>query len=261
MLKKIILEEKLIVGIIFLNALTIFLQGFETSDKYRLVLETLDNLFTILFIIEISLKIRFIGFKESFVSNWFKFDFILILLAVPSLITYFIGVKTIDLDFLLVFRVLRVFKFFRFIKYIPKVENIINGAFKAVKSSIIVIVGFVVFNFCISILSCFLFGHLSEEYFGNPIVSFYSIFKLFTIEGWYEIPEEITQNVSSQFISFLISLYFIILLFIGGIFGLSLVNSIFVESLISENKDDSDERIKRIESKLDEVLKSKLKNN
>jgi len=254
MIKKIILDEKLVIGIIILNAITIFLQGFDLDESQKDNLEVFDNIFTLFFVFEIILKIKFLGWKTFFSSNWFKFDFILVALAVPSLISYSIGFYTVDLDFLLAFRILRVFKFFRFVKYIPKIDNIVNGAFKAVKTSLFIIFGFIVFNFCVSILSCFLFKNLSYEHFGNPIVSFYSIFKIFTIEGWYEIPEELNEGVESPFISFLISLYFIVLLFIGGIFGLSLVNSIFVESMISEGKDDLKEKIERLESKIDKLI-------
>lgn len=254
MIKKLILDEKLIIGIIILNAITIFLQGFELEDNLRSSLEFLDNTFSLIFVAEILLKIKFLGWVTFFKSNWYKFDFILVFLALPSLISYTIGINTIDVDFLLAFRILRVFKFFRFVKYIPKIDNIINGAIKAVKTSLFILLGFVVFNFCVSILSCFLFKELSQEHFGNPIVSFYSVFKIFTIEGWYEIPEQLNENVDSPFLSFLITLYFVILLFIGGIFGLSLVNSIFVESMISEGKDDVKEKIERMEAKLDKLI-------
>lgn len=259
MLKKVILDEKLITVIILLNALTIFVQGFNVVN-YNHILEYMDNIFTVVFIFELVLKFKYYGFNNFFKYSWNKFDFILIALAVPSLLQFTIGLKSIDLDFLLALRVLRVFKFFRFIKFIPKVDSIIKGAKNAIKSSMFIIFSFLIFNFSVSILSCYLFRNLSNEFFGNPILSFYSIFKIFTIEGWYEIPDALISQVDSATISFLIVLYFIILLFIGGIFGLSLVNSIFVESMIRESSDDIEDRLKNIELKLDKLL-SETKDN
>lgn len=57
-------------------------------------------------------------------------------------------------------------------------------------------------------------------------------------------------------IAFFSKLYFILILLTGGIFGLSLVNSIFVDAMVSDNNED-------LEKKVDELSKeiSRLRQN
>jgi voltage-gated sodium channel len=98
-----------------------------------------------------------------------------------------------------------------------------------------------------------LFSNIAPEYFGDPLTSFYSIFKIFTIEGWYEIPDIVTENITNSVEIWFVRLYFVIVLFIGGIFGLSIINSVFVEGVINNDKDDY--KLNDIISRLDSIEK------
>jgi voltage-gated sodium channel len=109
-----------------------------------------------------------------------------------------------------------------------------------------------------AVFSCYLFKDISPEYFGDPIKSFYSTFKVFTVEGWYEIPEKILKN-SSDVVSFFGKAYFIIILMTGGILGLSLVNSIFVDAMVSDNNDDLIEKVEALEKKVDFLIDELVK--
>jgi len=143
-----------------------------------------------------------------------------------------------------------VFKFFRFFKFIPGIEELVKGVQRAMKASVFVLFGLFVFNFIIAVLSSYLFKEISPDYFGNPLKSLYSIFKIFTIEGWYEIPDELSQNTDSLS-EFLIKTYFVLILIVGGIIGLSLVNSIFVDSMVMDNTDELERKVDRLNKKID----------
>lgn len=126
--------------------------------------------------------------------------------------------------------------------------------------------GFLVYNFVISVLSCFFYREIAPDYFANPIVSFYSIFKIFTVEGWYEIPDFISVN-SNETIGFFTKIYFVIIVVTGGIFGLSLVNSIFVDAMVSDNNEDLEKqvetlnkKIENLENKIDKLIDKQLNN-
>lgn len=80
------------------------------------------------------------------------------------------------------------------------------------------------------------------------------------MEGWYNIPEEIAKN-SSESIAFLTKIYFIFILVTGGIFGLSLVNSIFVEAMLSDNTDDIEKKVDELNRKVSTLLEQQNKNN
>ena len=51
---------------------------------------------------------------------------------------------------------------------------------------------------------------------------------------------------------------FSLLLIFGGIIGMSLINSIFVDEMVSDNNDDVKQQLRAIEEKLDK-LSEKLK--
>lgn len=256
MIKRLFLNDKFILLLILLNAVIIFINGFELSPVTRYILLVGDNLITGLFLSELIIKFKEFGLKKYFDSNWNKFDFLLIVLSLPSLIAFITPIEITSFSFLLVFRVLRVFKSFRFLKFIPGMDHLVNGISRALRSSVIVLMGFTIYIFIIGIFSFYLFKESSPQHFGDPLNSLYSIFKIFTVDGWYEIPEQLTENFSRA-TSFITYLYFIFVVITGGIFGLSLVNSIFVDAMVSDNNDELEQKIDVLTQKVNELISKK----
>jgi voltage-gated sodium channel len=255
MIKRLFLNDKFLLIIISINALIIFLQGFfSLLSPAGKTLEIADHFFTIIFIAEALIKLNTWGVKGYFKEGWNIFDFSLVLIALPSLVVFFTPLEMISLDFLLTLRILRVFKFFRVLKFIPNIENLLSGLSRAIQSSILIIFAFIIFNFIFAILSFSFFSEVAPEHFSNPMISFYSTFKIFTVEGWYEIPDLIAERTESIGLAVFARIYFVLLLFGGGIFGLSLINSIFVESMMSDNNDEVLNRINELENKIDKIL-------
>jgi voltage-gated sodium channel len=259
MIKRLFLNEKFILGLIILNTIIIFIGGYAFTQDDRFIISIADNLITSLFIIELFIKLKSFGAKQYFSSNWNKLDFLLIVISVPALITFIFNLSMLDVSFLLVFRVLRVFKAFRFLKFIPNVNELVAGIQRALKTSVFVLIGFVTYIFIVGILSFYLFNGSGSEYFESPMIALYSTFKIFTVEGWYEIPEQIIIYYSTTS-AFFIYLYFIIVVLTGGIFGLSLVNSIFVDSMVSDNNDELEKKIDNLDIKVTELL-NKIKDD
>lgn len=259
MIQRLLLNDRFILGLILVNAVIIFLQGFQLSKGTISTLIQADNIITIIFIFELVTKIKNYGLKEFSKSSWNIFDTILILLALPSLLLWMVNIHSLQLDYLLVLRVTRIFKFFRFLRFFPDIDQLINGVQRALKASIIVILGFFIFIFIISIVSCFFYRNIAPEYFGDPFLSLYSVFKIFTVEGWFEIPETIAQNATSTTAA-LTKIYFVVILLTGGIFGLSIVNSIFVDAMVSDNNDDLEKKVTSLEQKIDKLIENNLKN-
>lgn len=245
--------------LILINALIIFLSGFDLGSSKNLLLATIDNAFTIVFIVELIIKLKVYG-KEYFQSGWNKFDMFLVLLSVPTLIVFIFGLDAGSHSFFMVFRVLRVFKSFRFLKFVPGIDHLLKGVRRALKASLIVIIGFAVYIFIVGIFSFYLFKDVAPEFFRNPLLSLYATFKIFTIEGWFDIPDMVTQNLS-PLASFFTYVYFIFIVLSGGIFGLSLVNSIFVDAMVSDNNEEVDKKLAAIESKLNQLLAHQQKQN
>lgn len=252
-MKSLFLNDKFIIVLIVINSLVIFLSGFNFEVSTLRTLEILDDLITLLFLTEIIIKISSYG-KAFFKSNWNIFDFVLVAISLPSIVTLFTETDIRQYDFLLVFRVFRVFKSIRFLKFIPGIEHLLRGTLKALKSSIFVLVAFSIYVFIIGILSFSIFNVYSPELFENPLKSIYTIFKIFTIEGWFEIPEAIVSEMSNTS-SFFTYAYFIFVVVTGGLFGLSLVNSIFVDAMLEDNNDDLNKKITDLENKIDLLIK------
>ncbi len=186
-IRDLFLNDKNILLLIAFNTLIIFLQGFpfETiGEEWHHIFMIIDDVISLLFVIEIIIKGKYYGFKEYISSGWNKFDVALIVLSLPPLILRVLPITaTANISFLLVFRVFRVFKFFRFIHFFPQVEHIFKSINDAIRASFMVFLGFFLFIFIMAILSCYFYQDIDPEHFGDPIVSYYSMFIVFTIEG------------------------------------------------------------------------------
>lgn len=253
-IKRFFLNDKNILALILINAIIIFLQGFpptEINQEYLHLCLLIDDILSIVFLIEVLIKSRHYGWKEYIKSDWNKLDVFLVALSVPPLMLYFFSVNNVQVGFLLIFRVFRVFKFFRFVKFFPDMDHIIRSVRLAINASFSVLAGFILLVFIISIMSCYFYQNLAPQYFGNPVLSFYSIFKIFTVEGWNTIPDEICKNPNVSYTTaFFTKTYFVVLLFLGGIYGLSIVNSIFVDAMVSDNNEELEEHVNKIEDEM-----------
>ena len=190
-------------------------------------------------------------------GHWNQFDFIVTLIALPSLLNFFEAANvqtTLFLSFraLRVFRALRIAKAARIMRYIPDIDKLFQGLKAALKSCFVVVMGFIVLMLITSILSSTLFGEIVPEYFGTPGQSLYSTFRLFTIEGWFEIPDMISARTSTGMGTFA-KIYFSLFLFGGGIIGVSLINSFFVDAMAEDNNEDVLIKLEEMEAMMKEM--------
>jgi len=237
-------------SLVVVNTITIFIGGYFNASR---LFVWIDSFFTLLFLAEVIVKINVYGWKNYWQDGWNKFDFIITLVAIPSLMNLFVetGFAT---NILLSLRTLRVFKSFRLLKFIPNINGLLKGIGIAVKTSFIVCIAFAILLLIISILASTIYGKIAPELFGDPGLSLFTVFRLFTGDGWSEIPTEIASN-SSEFIGRTTRIVFAFLFFVGGILGLSLVNSIFVDALAGDNNDEVLRRIDELETKIDKLNK------
>lgn len=250
--KHIFLNDHFILVLVLANVVSIFLGGFyDNSFWFALI----DSFFTIAFACEAVIKIKSSSFNEYWKDSWNRFDFVVTVLAIPSLLNLFF-VGAIPTNILLSFRVMRVFKTFRLFHFIPNINTVLKGILLACKASIFVALGFVALLFVVSMMSSAFFSQYAPEYFGDPASSLYSTFRLFSIEGWYEIPDLIASRSQAGMSAFA-KMYFSLVLFVGGILGLSLINAIFVDAAVSDNNDELKDHVIELEKKID-ILNEKL---
>ena len=252
-LKNLFLNEKFILGIILLNAVVIYLQ---VSGITHPVITALDILCTIVFLLEMIIKHKELGWKGYWSSEWNRLDGILVILSLPSLVELFIPSGLMDLSILLVLRLIRVLRFFRILHFFPNFGQIIKGFKLALRESYAILLAFFVIIIIFGLINCSLFKDIAPAYFATPLDSIYSVFRICTVEGWYDIPDTIAAATAPA-IGSIVRLYFCLLLIMGGIVGMSFINSIFVDAMVADNNDDVKAKLNEIEKKIDQLINEK----
>ena len=267
-----LISEKLIITVIIINSILIFLLAFPDLRDLEIYtwLVVLDELCLLYFLTEVTIKIKMKGFKEFWSRAWDRFDFVLVIVTFPVLLQLFIPdlmgaenakstpvVKKIFTSFML----LRLLRLMKLLKFIPNSDMLIQGIKRALKASVGVIMSLFILNLIFALGATILFGNIpgADFYFGDPLISMYTMFKIFTVEGWYEIPDQLIQNIpeSSAWMIFLIRSYFIVSVGTGGLLGLSLANAIFVDEMTLDNNMKLEEMIEELTAEIKD-LKSQI---
>lgn len=246
-------EDRYISVVITVNAVVLFLLSFKSLEG-NLWLDVIDVVCLAYFVMEALLKIRLMGWKTYMSSAWNRFEFMIVLASVPSMLLVF-NASVYDLSFIFIFRIVRILRFFKFIRFIPNLGELVAGVSRAFKASVFVLLAFFVYSFLVALISCRMYQDVAPALFGDPLNSYYNTFKVFTIEGWFEVPEEVIEvGQLNETASFFTKFYFILIVITGGLFGLSIVNAIFVEEMVRDNNDDLIRQVEEMQAKLDQLI-------
>lgn len=241
---------------IVLNAIIIcalYFPEINTDENPNHLLINIDHFFVLIFLIEAIVKLAVLKPKGYFSDNWNLFDFIIVLSSIPSLLTFIPFFASHTYAVLTVLRLFRMIRLARFIKFIPRMSMIMAGLGRALKASVFVISVLVFLNFVLALFTCHFYGEIAPDHFGNPAISAYTIFQLFTVEGWNEIPALIADDTSNRFLAGLTRFYFVMIVLIGGIFGMSLANAVFVDEMTMDNNQELEEKIDKLGKEISEI--------
>lgn len=261
-----LISERTVVGVILLNAVVMTANGFyDEGDAEHLWLGYIDYACVVFFVVEAILKIRFLGVREYFSSNWNRFDLVVTLLCLPVLWEPFIAGPN-RLGWAPIFRTGRLFRLFRLLRFIPNVDHLLIGIRRALRASIGVFLALFLVNLILALTATYFFEDVAPDKFGDPAQSFYSIFRIFTVEGWYEYPDDLeatqpgaTKNTSGWLVG--IRIFFMASVLVGGMLGMSLANAVFLDEMTMDNTqtlerkvDELAERLRTLQDQLDRVL-------
>ena len=235
-IRNFLINDVFIITLIVINTVVLFMESFPLFKIAHPWLATLDIIITVFFVVEMFIKIHLEGWKTYIDDGWNRLDFGINVCLVPSLFLLFHNNDDSFL-FLTVIRLVRISKFFRFFRFVPYIDRLLVGIGRAFKVSIFAIIAFSIYLFIFSIFSCYLFKDLSPNDFGDPLQSTYSVFRIFTVEGWYEIADRMSATVGVMQ-AFWIKAYFVFLVLTGGVCGFSLINAIFVDEMVADNNDE-----------------------
>lgn len=227
--------------VILLNGLALFMLAYQHPHREGGVWFAVDYACIVFFVIEAMVKVHAWKWRGYLASKWNMLDFVVVLLSLPFLLTPFLAIHTTG--GVTVLRLLRLFRLFRLMRFIPDRDKIAAGIRRSLKASLGVFMGVLLVNLILAMGASMLFGEDTPQYFGTPLKAMYSMFQIFTVEGWYEVPQAIAATTDNWAWAAFARVYFVGAVFGGGIIGLSLANAVFVDQMVSDNNDEVEVRI------------------
>jgi len=234
--------QKVILGLIILNAITL---GLETSKtiyaEYGVVLSVIDRAILSVFVLEVGTKLFHRGFR-FFKSGWNVFDFIIVGIALfPAS------------GPLSVLRALRILRAFRMMSMVPQMRTVVQALITAIPGMLSIVALISLIFYVSAVLATNLFGADFAEWFGTIGRSMYSLFQIMTLESWsMGIVRPIMEIYPYAWVFFvpfiLVTSFAIINLFIGVIVDSmqsqhrEITAEVLVEAVSIENKIDVVER-------------------
>ena len=252
-----LISERWVMGVILLNTLFMTLGGFHpVGSKEHLLVDAVDYACVIFFIVEAAWKIYRLGWAGYRQSGWNRFDFIVTVLCLPALVAPFTaGVHYFT--WLPVFRAGRLFRLFRLLRFIPDAAGLAKGIVRALKASVGIFLALALVNLIFALSAHFIFGEIAPDRFGDPAKSIYSIFQIFTLEGWNEFPEMIEGKIAEDQLHFtwihITRLFFMFAVFVGGILGFSMANAVFIDEMTLDNNQDLERKVDTLMAEVREL--------
>ncbi len=236
-LSDIFVDKRIVFSLILLLTVVIFVDAMPgLSLGVRSVLFIIQATISIFFVGEIFFRIRREGWRSYFSSSLNVADFLIVLLGAACLL--FPAAAFTSLGYL---RIVRLVSLIRLLKILPNSGHIFRGLIRAIKASRAVFAMLLAILFLFAMIGHSLFSHQMAEHFGDPLTSIMTVFSIFTVENWNEIPEQ--ALATSESLYFAVNSYVVIVLVVGGFFALSLANAVFVDEMVTDNNDSLHEKI------------------
>ena len=254
-----LISERTVMTVILVNTVALILAGFyaEGAPEKRFF-ETVDYCSVVFFVVEMLIKIRTRTWRGYIGSGWNRFDFFVTVLCLPVLLSPFLGGH--PLGWAPIVRTGRLFRLFRLLRFIPDVDRLMQGIRRALRASVGIFLGLFLINLILALTASFFFAKESPEMFGDPARSFYSIFRIFTVEGWNEFPEALETRGGAVW-HLLTRLFFGFTVLVCGMLGFSLANAVFIDEMMMDNTtvledkvDALQAQIASLEEKLDRLV-------
>jgi voltage-gated sodium channel len=257
-----LVHERLVMALIALNSLVLIFRGYEGwRDSTDDVLFWVDYALTAYFVFEIAAKLGLHRWRDFWSHPWNRFDFAIVAVSSPMLLAPMLDDGEVGV--LLILRTVRLLRLLRGFRFIPDRDRLWSGIRRALRASVGVFLALVVYNVILGLGGNALFGAIAPAHFGDPLVSMYSLFKVFTVEGWFDVPDQIAA-ASTPAMGWLARGYFSFAVLSGGVLGLSIANAVFVDEMVMDNTnhvetvverrfDQLDDRLERLEARLAEM--------
>jgi voltage-gated sodium channel len=250
-----LVSERFVLGAILVNTLALVVMA-STDDETPLAraAERVDLACVAFFVLEAALKVRLRGWAAYWASNWNRFDLTLVILSSPVLLSPLVDLHHFAV--VLVLRLGRLFRLFRLLRFIPNRDHLLAGIRRSLRAAVGVVLALLLLNFILGVGATFLFARLDPDHFGNPLLSCYTMFQVFTVEGWPDIPARLAEKAGDPVWGILARAFFSVAVLVGGIVGLSLANAVFVDEMTSDNNDELTAKVDALRADLADLRRA-----
>ena len=206
------LFELFIILVIIASALLIGVKTYQLPTWVKPVIDGLDLLITLIFLVEIS--IRFLGEpqKRAFFRNgWNVFD---------TLIVFISLIPIDDTDSALVARLVRVFRVLRMVSIVPELRLLLNSIISALpRLGYVAALIFIIFYIYAAAGSLF-FDRINPELWGNISIAMLTLFRVMTFEDWTDVMYETMDVYSWSWIFYLTFIFLTTFAFLNMVIGI-----------------------------------------
>lgn len=233
-------ELTMMVVIIF-SALVIGIHTFNIDPLLVSILFYVDTLITIIFVIEISVRIaaekRPLDF---FKDGWNIFDFIIVAVSLIP----------IDENYANVARLIRIFRMLRLITLLPELKVIIGALFQSAKSiGYVLILMFIIF-YVFAVIGTILFEKTESGLWSDVGIALLTLFRVMTFEDWTDVMYETMEIYPWSWA------YYIVFIFLTTFTFLNMIIGIILDTLNEEHKKVEQSRVDEDKEILLEVLQT-----
>ena len=211
-----------VIGVILVNAVILgILTISDLSPETLRLLQILDNICLVIFCIEITMKLVVMR-GAFFKDGWSVFDLIVVGIALLP--------ASGELS---VLRALRVLRLMRLASAIPSMRRVISGMFAAIPGGASVAGVLLVMYYVAAIMATNFFGSTVPDHFGDLGNTFFTLFKLMTLEGWPDIADEVLEHHPKAWI------FFVVFIVLTTFTTLNLLFGIIVDAMEQAKEEDA----------------------
>lgn len=197
-----------IVGVILINAAILGLLTLDIPEGTKNVLQFLDDACLVIFCVEIFLKL--ISMRGSyFKDGWNIFDIVVVGIALLP-----------NTGALSVLRALRVLRLLRLATAVPSMRRVINGMFAALPGGASVAGVLFIMYYVGAIIGVNLFKDTVPQHFGDIGTTFFTLFKMMTLEGWPDIASVVIEKHPQAWVFFVVFIIFTTFTTLNLLFGI-----------------------------------------
>ncbi|CAA6806009.1 MAG: Unknown protein [uncultured Sulfurovum sp.] len=231
--------EFFMMSIIIFSALLVGIDTFELDPVYQEVIFTLDQMITIIFVMEIIMRISsYEKPLDFFKDGWNIFDFVIV---AASLIP-------IDGNESAVARLLRIFRILRLITILPELKEILNALFRSAKSiGYVLLLMFIIF-YIYAVMGTIFFENAKSGAWSDLGAALLTLFQIMTFEGWTDIMQESMEMHPYSWV------FYISFIVLTAYTFLNMIIGIIIETLNEEHSKEKVEEKKNEKEMLKELI-------